>query len=361
MSLRRIIGTYVHAAVHAALCAPDGPPPQQIRRILVARNGYLGDVLQSTPLVRALRDGFEAEVDYLTTDAGRAALIGNPYVHRIITRPWSSGPASALVDAYRLGRRLHGHYDLFVGLSPGTPDWLLACTAGIKTRVGLVLTTLRPVGFGRWVEENTEGDIPRQEVFEFLLPLLGLSQPLLRRPFLAISDANREHANNLLRGMRHPIAAIAPSCRTGTAQEAKRLWPIERWEIVASHLAGMCSVAIVGTESDSHKADQILRHVEGRLLCGRTSITELGAVLEKCAVLISVDTMPVFAAAAVGCPSVVVYGPERPSRSQPLGVDWVPLGGAESGQPRSSGTTLSVHPDEVTDAVLQFIERNQRF
>ena len=54
-------------------------------------------------------------------------------------------------------------------------------------------------------------------------------------------------------------------------------------------------------------------------LTGKTGLRELGALLQHCAAYISVDTGPLFIAAAMKRPLIALYGPTRPDRTGPYG------------------------------------------
>jgi heptosyltransferase-1/heptosyltransferase-2 len=54
-------------------------------------------------------------------------------------------------------------------------------------------------------------------------------------------------------------------------------------------------------------------------LTGKTGLRELGALLQHCTAYISVDTGPLFIAAAMKKPLVALYGPTRPDRTGPYG------------------------------------------
>jgi ADP-heptose:LPS heptosyltransferase len=106
---------------------------------------------------------------------------------------------------------------------------------------------------------------------------------------------------------------------------------IDAWVDLAQklvrHYPGIKTL-LIGTNQEAEANKKIASSLpETRVidLSGETSFPQLGPVLKRCKLLISNDSVPVFVAAAVGCPSIVIYGPEWPERAQPLNANWHPV------------------------------------
>ena len=56
-------------------------------------------------------------------------------------------------------------------------------------------------------------------------------------------------------------------------------------------------------------------------LIGKTDILQLGALLEMCDVCLTCDSGPMHIAAAVGTPTVALFGPTAPNRHRPYGEE----------------------------------------
>ena len=92
-------------------------------RVLVVTTRRLGDVLLTTPLVRALRRGLPgARVDILVFRGTEGILAGNPDIDRIIAIPLKPSTAEMAKLIYRLWRR----YDIAVSTQTGDRPTLLA-------------------------------------------------------------------------------------------------------------------------------------------------------------------------------------------------------------------------------------------
>ncbi len=96
--------------------------------MLVITLRRLGDVLLTTPLVRALRQGItNARVDMLVFAGTEAILAGNPDLDRVIATPEKPGLAEAAALIGRLWRR----YDIAVSTQTGDRPTLMAAIAEI--------------------------------------------------------------------------------------------------------------------------------------------------------------------------------------------------------------------------------------
>ena len=85
----------------------------EIKKVLIVRFGSLGDVLLTTPLLRALKTGWpDMAVDYFTKPAAAQLLHGNPYINRI--HELEGAGFMALAD--QAGRMGGENYDLIVDL-----------------------------------------------------------------------------------------------------------------------------------------------------------------------------------------------------------------------------------------------------
>jgi heptosyltransferase-2 len=115
-----------------------------------------------------------------------------------------------------------------------------------------------------------------------------------------------------------PIVAISPGA---TNSRAKR-WLPERFAEVADLLAERngFQVIIVGTEDDSEAAFKTASHMRSHahMLAGRTNIRELKALLAHTSLVVSNDTGTAHLSAALGVPTVVIFGPTQHLITRPL-------------------------------------------
>jgi heptosyltransferase II len=125
-------------------------------------------------------------------------------------------------------------------------------------------------------------------------------------------------ACNRLPSVRCPILVINPGATNSRAKQ----WLAGRFAETADRLAerdGFQTV-IVGAASDAAVADEVAAAMRSRpaVLAGRTSISELKGLLACASLVISNDTGTAHVSAALGVPTVVVFGPTEHVSTRPL-------------------------------------------
>jgi ADP-heptose:LPS heptosyltransferase len=122
--------------------APDlaspgsGPPvdPRSVRRVLIVRPRFLGDLCLTLPVLDSVRDRCGgASVGYVVEREGAALLEGDPRVDELVIAPRNAGLAESLALVRRLRRFAP---DLVIDLfcNPRTAQW--SRLSGARVRVG---------------------------------------------------------------------------------------------------------------------------------------------------------------------------------------------------------------------------------
>jgi heptosyltransferase II len=140
-------------------------------------------------------------------------------------------------------------------------------------------------------------------------------------PRLEVSEEQRQHARSMLERFGIGAAAILAINPGATNSSAKR-WPAERFAKTADRLnerEGFQTV-IVGAAGDKPVAEEVARlmRTDAAVIAGETSIAELKAVLACARLVISNDTGTSHVSAALGVPTVVVFGPTEHVSTRPL-------------------------------------------
>ncbi|MDE3074673.1 MAG: glycosyltransferase family 9 protein, partial [Chloroflexota bacterium] len=283
------------------------PPPTP--RIVLVRRCCLGDVLETTPLLSALRRRYpDARIDYATGSYSRPALTGNPDVSAIV---------SAEVRQLRAGR-----YDVALTLERSPTAGMLAWRAGIPIRVG-------PNSQSRGFAHNVRVACPpgRSEAELYLECARALDVPIEgARAKFCPGPGERHKALELLEasGITEPPVGLAPggAVNPGMTLLAKR-WPAGRYAELADRLADETGapIILVGAASDGDVCAEVADIARCRAvsLAGKTSFGELGAVIARCRLLAGNDSAPLHLSAAVGTPFVGIFGPSDPVRHRPFG------------------------------------------
>jgi lipopolysaccharide heptosyltransferase II len=272
--------------------------------VLAVRFSSIGDVLLTTPLLRAIRHRHPgAHVTVLTKQVHVPLLSHNPYVDRV-TGLGAGRPLASVGAELRAGGYTH-RLDLHNSL---------------RTRM------LRTVVSGRW------STYPKHRIARALLIYTKRNhyrdaRPMAERYFSAARDldvvpdgkppdfflgpdAERQASTWLATAglaQKRPMVALAP----GAAHATKR-WPLEHWrDLIRRIVAEDFDVVIVGGAADAPLATALSADAGGRVVsaAGVFGLQETGAVLQRAAAVVSGDTGVMHMATGVGAPVVALFGP----------------------------------------------------
>jgi len=301
----------------------EQPAPERWRSVLVVRPCCIGDVLQSTALVGALRRALpDARLGYAVGPWSRPVLEGNPNLDVLVDTGAVVGGRKPTPRAFLgLVRRLRkGQWDACFVLERSPLFGLAAWMAGIPDRIGLdsagrgfALTWRVPLR-------------PRRQEAEAALDLaraVGLDTSDARTEFHPV-ERDRQEVERLALPTDRPYVCLAPGggVNPGTELTAKR-WDAERFGALAVRLtAHGYRPLLIGGPPDHEAAEMARAASNGTAtdLCGRLSLTAVGALLQRSRLLVSNDTGVMHLAAAVGTPVVGLFGPTDPALYAPYGV-----------------------------------------
>jgi lipopolysaccharide heptosyltransferase II len=303
-------------------------------RILVVRPDHLGDVLLATPVAALLQQALpDAQIDWLvgpwSAPIARAAG-GRGEVLTLDFPGFTRQPKRSAVEPYAVLLReaaslRERSYDAALILRPD--HWwgaLLASLAGVPRRLGFsarecrpFLTDTLPIPTGHVVPAN-------QSLARLAALRLGGTVPdgrAPREPAYLVEPADAAWADAWLRGHdamapgidgRHTAAGPLVAIHPGTGAPVKN-WPASRWAEVARELQARHGARVVLTGGAGERAlvEQIAALAEPRpaTLIGETTIGQLAALFSRCGLVIGGDSGPLHLAAAVGTPTVRLYGP----------------------------------------------------
>jgi heptosyltransferase-2/heptosyltransferase-3 len=155
-----------------------------------------------------------------------------------------------------------------------------------------------------------------------VLKQLGIVAPLT--PPRLTPSATARAAAAALHPAGEPYAVLHPGGaeNPGASMPEKR-WPAERFAALASWLrARGLYVLLSGGPGDVARCQEVAERAglaNSASLAGRADIATTAAVIERAALFIGPDTGLSHIAAAVGAPTVAIFGPTNPRRYRPLG------------------------------------------
>lgn len=278
---------------------PDGAP-----RILLVRFSSIGDILLTTPLIRALRARHPgARLDALTKAAFAPLLADNPHLDSVISLAPGEGVV-ALASRLRAAGYTH-RLDLHGSLRSALLRALLPGRWRGYSKRKLARTLLVLTRRNRY----PPGTPPVPE--RYFEAAGGLDvRPDGGPPEFALSDAAIAEADAFLASAGIPAGREAIALAPGAAHFTKR-WPLESWQALARELGGAGRrVVVVGGPEDTTAAAAVTAASPAAVLAaGRFGLQGTGALIARCRALVSGDTGVMHMATGVGTPVVALFGP----------------------------------------------------
>lgn len=297
---------------------PPLPPPETNvyigtvpPEILIIRLSAIGDVLLTTPLVRALRVRHpKAGITFVTRSRFVPLLEHNPRITRVVG--WDPGDGTPA-----LGKILGG------------PEGLKRFTHRIDLQGNLRSRRLRWHLGGRW-QLHPHHRVARALLIRTKRNRYPDHRPVAERYFAAaneldvgpdggsleifLSRGSIDTAERFLGGFTRQVIAIAPGASRLTKQ-----WPVHHWIALARRLMEQGNdVVVVGGEMDRETAETIVAAVgtddldsnRGRIASAAgMDLPATAGLLRKCRALVAGDTGQMHLATAVGAPVVALFGP----------------------------------------------------
>jgi heptosyltransferase-2 len=289
-------------------------PSAAIRRALVRLPNWLGDTVMAVPTLRALRAALPASELWCLGPWAAELLESEPGIARRLVPPPRVG--ARLAQARRLRQ---AGFDLAVILPNSFETALAGWLARARWRVGyagdgrgLLLThALRP----------DDGPVHQVAAYRRLLEPLGIDGAA-GAPTLTIDPARRSEARRLLNEAGLTGGDPRVGLQLGAAFGSAKLWPSERIAALAAGLEGRgIRTVLLGSPAARELAERVQAASAGRIrsLVGRDRPALLPALLSELDAFVGADSGPAHVAAAVGVPTVTLFGPTDPRLTAPLG------------------------------------------
>jgi lipopolysaccharide heptosyltransferase II len=300
-----------------------------MQKILVCHTGaWIGDMVLLTPALCALKQTLPQSCLTLLLRPHVADLMEtNPYVDKYIV---DNKTESHYGSFWKLARKIRKiNFDIAVVLHPTSiRNALLPFIARIPVRIGsnykgrgVLLTAFSP----------HKTDIHEVDRYLRVIQLLNIDSASISKPLLGTenttstnlefwhTDADRQSLKALLQNEGVSSEDRLLAINLGTTWITKQ-WDVSNFaEVINQILRATPDVKIVLTGSKAEKAQaEKLPLSESTInLVGKTDIMQLGALLERCKVCLTCDSGPMHIAAAVGTPTVALFGPTNPTRHRP--------------------------------------------
>ena len=292
-----------------------------MKKILIVSVNWIGDVLFTTPFIRAVREAKpDSHIACLVHPRCAEMLDPNPRIDELILYD-EEGIHRSLAGKIRLVSELKNRaFDTVFILHRSFTKALITYLAGIKERIGYA-TKHRSWLLTLAVEEPP-ANTHKVEYFLGLARSAGIELKGPPSYEFQAQDQDRKFAASLLRGHGVDEADRVVILCPGGNWDPKR-WPKENFASLGDMLAGKPGLKIVisGAAKDAGLADSIAKmmRVKPVITCGATSLASLAALFEKASLVIANDTGPMHLAVAAGAPTIALFGPTSPAITGPYG------------------------------------------
>jgi len=292
-----------------------------IKRILVIRLDKVGDVICSLPVITALRENFpHSFIGFLSSAYTNDLIESNSSINEAILYEERASLFRRIGFMYSLKKY---RFDLAIVLSPYFESSLVAFLSGAKFRVGYpangsaFLLTDKISLKNRFKHEiESSLDVVRN---------IGIDTQN-KVPILEIPDIDRKFAENFfLERQISPsdlVIGIHPS-----ASAQYKCWPADYFAAVSDNLIEkhQAKIILFGSKSDIAIIDKILklaRHAPVVADCS-FNLMQVAGLISNCSIFLGNNSGPMHIAAAVGTPTVAIFGNIHPLDSE---KKWAPPG-----------------------------------
>jgi lipopolysaccharide heptosyltransferase II len=296
-----------------------------MKRFLITNPFGIGDVLFTTPVIRAIKDAYpDSFIGYWCNERVGEILKNNPAINTVfassrgdLKKSYNKSLIKGIGDFLNLLHQIkQSRFEVSLDFSLDYRYSLIAKLAGIGERIGFDYKKR-----GRFLTHriNILG-YNSKHVVEYYLELLKFIdiKPRSYNLELFVSDNCRAKSRDFLigYGIRESelLIGFAPGAGASWGKDAAvKHWPAEKYGQLADKIAEnfKAKILIFGDGSERPIADAVLgaTHSKPINLTGKTSLEELAALISNVQVLVTNDGGPLHIASALGVKTVSIFGP----------------------------------------------------
>lgn len=286
-------------------------------RILVVKLSSLGDVVHVTPCLRALRQHFpNAEIVMAVEPQFAAVVRHNPHINTLIESRFT-GSGSFPLRVWQLRRDFRDiEIDLAIDFQGNKKSaaWIYGSRSTVKAGRG----GTRP-GWTLPMRPNLH-----QHAVQVCIDIVnGLGVPVFHPdPEIFLSESDETYLSSILSDLRAPqegFVLINPF-----SVWPSKMWPLDRYAQLMQRLRDELHVPMIvtGGPSETAQAEELLRLLRPSTalsLVGKLTLGQALCLYRRARLMVTGDSGPMHAAAALGTQTVALFGPTLPERTGPWG------------------------------------------
>ena len=298
---------------------------ESIKRVVVRGTNWVGDSVMTVPALRALRRVLpRAHITLVIRPGTKGIFSEADFIDDVLVYD-RKGALSVFGQVREWKRR---EFDLAVLFQNAFEAALIPFLAGVPLRLGYATESRQallthPLPLPDWRSS-------KHEVFYYLYLVTALEQMLFGRSDVCesepdagiqISESRKAEAAELLHtlgvGEADSVVAICP----GSINSRAKRWPSERFAALADRLIeSRRQVLLIGSKDELDVSEDVVRRMQNKpvVLTGKTSLDQITAVLDRADLIVTNDTGPAHIGAALGRPTIVIFGPTNPLTTRPF-------------------------------------------
>lgn len=290
-------------------------------KILIVEVNWLGDVLFSTPAIKALRQQFPAShITCLIVPRVKEVLANNPYINELMIND-CDGIHKGFSGKVRLIRELREKkFDRAVLFHRSFTHAALTFWAGIPKRAGystwkrsFLLTDRAPM--------PKKDSLHRVEHYLGIAAVLGANRKDALYEFFTLEDDER-YIKKMLQDEGISSGVVTVCLNPGGNWFPKR-WPKEYFSRLADRLIDECKAKVIlsGAKADIQIVTEIANGMKNKpvIAAGKTTLQQSAALFKEADAVVSADSGPLHIAAGVGANVVALFGPTSALITGPRG------------------------------------------
>jgi heptosyltransferase-2 len=277
--------------------------------LLIRSPNWLGDACMAFPMVRAIKRGRpDMKITVLGPDKLEELWLSMPEVSRYIGKPAKEG-------LFAVAKRIKAtgvHFDAVVLCTNSTRSTLEIWLAGIPRRVGFK-GSLRAKLLNQIIKEPANDGTKEHHAHRYLRLAAGIGADI-KQDGLWDAGSPTVSSDGMIR------VGVCAGAEYGPAKR----WPLERFAEVVNQVSALHAQfrwQLFGAPGEKEMGEKLSAMLQAphENLVGKTRLTELIAKLRECQLLLTNDTGTMHLAAALGIPTVSIFGSTCPIETGPLG------------------------------------------
>ncbi|MBU4376335.1 MAG: lipopolysaccharide heptosyltransferase II [Candidatus Omnitrophica bacterium] len=304
------------------------PKPKTRKKILIINVNWLGDVIFSTPFIRAIREAYpESYIACVVVPRTKEMLEANSRINELIIFDEDASERGIAGKIRFIMKLRKEHFDTAFILHRSFTRAFITFLAGIKERIGYDTKGRGCILTGKLKQSDPAPargcGMHKVEYFLKLAEAAGADTSKKNYEFF-ITDIDRKKVEALLQSLGINTNERFVVLNPGGNWDPKR-WPVEHFSLLGDRLREKYGVKIVisGGRKDEKLAEEISKAMRHKTvsLCGRTAIREMAAIFERAKLVISGDSGPMHISVSMHTGTIAIFGPTDPAITGPYGGD----------------------------------------